>query len=100
MNLRATSTVSGEKSLVDEKSLVKLYMELTGATESRARSVFMYVCCHPKEITPATQDFVPDAMTRRRRWQPLATDFPNAGWMGRRATCLASNQAESRIDYG
>lgn len=27
----------------DEQALVKLYMELTGATESNARSVLMYV---------------------------------------------------------
>ena len=28
-----------------EPSLLKLYMELTGASESAARSVFMHVCC-------------------------------------------------------
>ncbi len=29
---------------LDESSLVKQYMDLTGATEAGARSVFMYVC--------------------------------------------------------
>jgi len=28
-----------------ESSLIRLYMEITGASESMARSVFMYVCC-------------------------------------------------------
>ncbi len=28
---------------MDERSLVRLYIDLTGASESRARSVFMYV---------------------------------------------------------
>ena len=35
-----------------ELSLVKLYMDLTGATESRARSVFMHICGEKNGITP------------------------------------------------
>ena len=34
----------------EERELVKLYMELTGASETGARSVFMYVC--PEETEP------------------------------------------------
>jgi hypothetical protein len=41
-----------------ESSLVKLYMELTGASESRARSVFMHICGGNREPT------------NRARWEP------------------------------
>jgi hypothetical protein len=34
-----------------ELSLVKLYMELTGASESTARNVFMHVCCRESDDT-------------------------------------------------
>jgi hypothetical protein len=32
-----------------EESLERLYMELTGASESAARNVFMHVCCEDVE---------------------------------------------------
>jgi hypothetical protein len=32
-----------------ELSLIRLYMDLTGASESSARSVFMSVCCQEGE---------------------------------------------------
>jgi hypothetical protein len=36
---------------IDEASWIKTYMELSGATESQARSVFMYVGCRePAEV--------------------------------------------------
>ncbi len=34
---------------LDEPSLIKLYMDLTGAAESSARSVVMHVCSKDKE---------------------------------------------------
>jgi len=86
MNLRVTNNAS------DEKSLVNLYMDLTGATESRARSVFMYVCCHPKETIPVSLEFGPDAVVRsRRRQEPIAADITTVGWLARPATSLASD---------
>jgi hypothetical protein len=39
-----------------EPSLVKLYMELTGASESTARSVFMHVCCREIEDGNVTDE--------------------------------------------
>jgi hypothetical protein len=36
------TTIEGDD---DEAGLVSLYRDLTGASESTARSVFMYVCC-------------------------------------------------------
>jgi hypothetical protein len=38
---------------VDEPALLQLYRELTGATETQARSVFMYVCSKEKHSEPA-----------------------------------------------
>jgi hypothetical protein len=35
-----------------ELSLVKVYMDLTGAPESRARSVFMHICCEENGVLP------------------------------------------------
>jgi hypothetical protein len=36
---------------VDEQKLVKMYMELTGTSESCSRSVFMHVCSAGPEAT-------------------------------------------------
>ena len=36
---------SAEEGSNSEASLVRIYMDLTGASETRARSVFMHVCC-------------------------------------------------------
>jgi hypothetical protein len=30
----------------DEQALVRLYMDVTGASEPVARNVFMHICCH------------------------------------------------------
>ena len=34
----------------DEQALVRLYMELTGASETNARSVLIYVTCSDEEL--------------------------------------------------
>jgi hypothetical protein len=39
-----------------EQVLVKLYMELTGGTESSARSVFMHLCCKEREEFGSQQE--------------------------------------------
>jgi hypothetical protein len=39
---------------MNEESLIKLYMDLTGATEASARSVFMIVSARPQAEEPAT----------------------------------------------
>ena len=39
-----------------EQSLVRLYMELTGASETEARSVFMSVCCGEGQERPRGLD--------------------------------------------
>jgi len=44
----------------DEQSLVKLYMELTGAAEANARSVLMYV----QPAVEQTAEEVPPAATK------------------------------------
>ena len=33
-----------------EQEMVRLYMELTGASESQARGVFMHLCCRQGEV--------------------------------------------------
>ena len=40
----------------DEPSLVRLYMDLTGATESQARNVCMYVCSKAEEELEAAEN--------------------------------------------
>ena len=44
-----------------EQSLVKLYMELTGATESNARSVLMYVDEKSEDAKDENQDQIKPA---------------------------------------
>jgi outer membrane protein len=42
----------------DEQSVVKMYMELTGTTESDARGVFMYICPESGEAVEPDADLV------------------------------------------
>ena len=58
-----------------ESSLVRLYMELTGASESMARGVLMHVCC--KEGDNAT---LPEACEAGA----LPQEEPAVGSLGRR----------------
>jgi len=45
---------------MDEQSWVRSYMDLTGATEAQARSVFMYVGCHePRELDGMESSWTP-----------------------------------------
>jgi len=55
---------------MDEESWVKSYMDLTGATEAQARSVFMYVGCHePRESDPMESSWTPAL-------EPTAQSYP------------------------
>src|SRR5215813_72834 len=75
-----------------ELSVVGLYRELTGASESMARSVYIHVCCREESHTP-----LPEAgMLGREELLPgsLALSSENArdwftapGWELRRKVC-------------
>jgi len=57
-----------------ESSLVKIYMDITGATESRARSVFIYLCGQDKSDTPGNGESKSTAPIPAREWirpQPI-----------------------------
>ena len=68
-----------------EASLMKLYMELTGANESRARSVFMFVCCGEGRDAALSSERDTDTL----RWEepvrdPLVRSFGDASnWLKR-----------------
>jgi hypothetical protein len=75
-----------------EPSLVKLYMELTEASEFTARSVFMHVCCWEREDvglpeendadTPAREKMVRDSFAPRiieMRWLSNGVVAPACG---------------------
>jgi hypothetical protein len=67
MALRSTG-VNGE--VADEASMVKLYMDLTGSTESQARNVFMYVYSDNNEEMDSAEDVGMEAPTiERSAWQ-------------------------------
>jgi hypothetical protein len=56
----------------NESSLVKLYMDLTGAAESTARSVFMYVNSANEansEMAPAEQSILDLTPRKLRAWR-------------------------------
>jgi hypothetical protein len=89
-----------------EQVQVKLYMELTGATESSARSVFMLVCCKEREEFCSQQETtvapfafeelcLEKALYKLNTRQvtvnrPFAVPLPHGG---------ASKQPTSRIQY-
>ncbi len=47
-----TMSHSANNQPLTEQSLMKVYMDLTGATETRARSVFMHICCEENRVQP------------------------------------------------
>lgn len=58
-----------------EPSLVRLYSELTGASESAARSVFMHVCCGNEGNKGQTNEYGIDTVQSEEpawRWLPRA----------------------------
>jgi hypothetical protein len=70
-----------------EASLERLYMELTGASESAARNVFMHVCCEDVENgCPARE---PGASPVRVEAQPgpsvARSDVNGGGWLEKAA---------------
>jgi hypothetical protein len=72
---------------VREKKLVRLYMELTGASESTARNVFMYVCCQKPEKASNGENGTATAV-----WEPVQRNVRNAegsNWL-RAATPVAA----------
>ena len=45
-----------QQSRLNEASLVRLYMELTGASEARARATFMHLCCQEDALAARCHD--------------------------------------------
>jgi hypothetical protein len=66
-----------------ELSLVRLYMELTGASEVGARSVFMHVCCREGPDAPVPDECSAYALPRAEPVRDLLVrDFADAGgWL-------------------
>ena len=59
---------------MDEPALIRLFVDLTGETESNARSVVMYLDMLERDYFPgshslAAPDIEPD-------WEPVTTDRP------------------------
>jgi hypothetical protein len=69
----------------DEASLVSMYRDLTGASESSARSVFMHVCGRDHEhACGACQYAVEPVRFEEETWRSLAPIDENDGeWMRR-----------------
>jgi hypothetical protein len=69
---------SAEEGSNSEASLVRIYMDLTGATETRARSVFMHVCCADNVVERGNSEdtrwlaFTPTLAPRRASVGPLS----------------------------
>ena len=68
---------------VNEPSLVRLYMELTGASESRARNVFMYVCCQePGEPGLSSQSEMNGVLSEQSVTDSLLREYRElSGWL-------------------
>jgi hypothetical protein len=74
-----------------ERELVALYVQLTGASESMARGVFMHVCCGEGEAASLPEGNGSDVL-----WQedPARFSFdrsfePADGWLGKASTVPA-----------
>jgi hypothetical protein len=66
---------------LDEMSLVRLYMELTGATEGRARGVLMYVCSeNGREMDSTDAPGMEPLQTERPVSLSPSRPLPNTGW--------------------
>ncbi len=66
----------------DEVSLVKLYADVTGATESQARSVFMHVCSK-RELENATPPAENVGPLVEDDWQPAENHRAAGPWLER-----------------
>jgi hypothetical protein len=66
-----------------EPSLVRLYMELTGASEVGARNMFMHVCCREGPDAPVPDECSTYAIPRAEPVRDLfVRDFADAGgWL-------------------
>jgi len=75
--------------LMDEPSMVRLYMDLTGATESQARNVFMYICSEADEEMDSGEDLGMETPKREQStWQWAGREAPGSWWGSERALPL------------
>lgn len=71
--------------MVDERSLVRLYMDLTGAKETVARSVFMHVCGAREALLPVREAGITQ-LAEEPPSSVVVRESIKAGWLGKAMT--------------
>ncbi|HXU77047.1 MAG TPA: hypothetical protein VN794_10785 [Methylomirabilota bacterium] len=68
--------------MADERSLVRLYMDLTGAQETVARSVFMHVCGAHEALLPVREAGITQ-LAEEPPSSVVMRESVKAGWLGK-----------------